>query len=96
MLKQYYVYILASISQTLYIGVTNDLERRVFDHKRGLGGVFTHKYNITKLVYYEIYNDVYQAIAREKQLKSYRRQKKIQLIEQDNADWIDMSIDWYV
>ena len=92
----YYVYILASKSQTLYVGVTNNLESRVYMHKTGQGSKFAAKYNITKLVYYEVFGDIRYAIAREKQLKGYRRRKKLELIEGENSDWIDLSIDWYV
>ena len=92
----YYVYILASKSQTLYVGVTNNLESRVYMHKTGQGSKFAAKYIITKLVYYEVFGDIRYAIAREKQLKGYRRRKKIELIECENSDWIDLSIDWYV
>ncbi len=74
----------------LYTGVTNDLKRRVFEHKSGLGGVFTSRYNVTKLVYYEACDDVYSAIAREKQIKGGSRQKKIALINAMNSQWEDL------
>ena len=96
MQKYYYVYILASKSQTLYTGVTNNLESRVYMHKTGQGSKFTAKYNITKLVYYEVFHDIRYAISREKQIKGYRRSKKIELIELENPDWVDISLDWYL
>ena len=74
--NQYDVYIMTNASRTLYTGVTNDLQRRVYEHKSGKGSVFTKKYRITGLVYYEAYNDVRNAIAREKQIKEWRRSKK--------------------
>jgi len=79
--KQYYVYIMASKSSALYVGVTNNLQRRIEQHKQKLVEGFTHKYNVTRLVHYEIANDVHAALAREKQIKSWRRSKKIELIE---------------
>ncbi len=81
--------------RTLYIGVTNDLMRRVFEHKEKLVEGFTKKYNITMLVYYETTSDVHAAIAREKQLKSWRRSKKIALVESSNPQWKDISLEWY-
>ena len=89
--KQYYVYIMTNKYNTvLYTGVTNDLKRRVYEHKSGLGGAFTSKYNITKLVYYEACGDAYSAIAREKQIKGGSRQKKIDLINAMNSGWKDL------
>jgi len=79
-------------SKTLYIGITSDLYRRVFEHKQKFVNGFTKKYNINKLVYYEITNDVSAAIAREKQIKRWRREKKIKLIEGFNPEWRDLSI----
>jgi putative endonuclease len=93
--KEYYVYIMTNKSRTLYTGVTNNLERRVYEHKHKLIPGFTSKYNITKLVYYEAGDDIYVAIAREKQIKGWLRAKKIILIESMNLDWIDLSEDWY-
>ena len=78
------------INSTLYTGVTNDLKRRVFEHKNKLMEGFTKKYNIDKLVFYEIYNDINNAIAREKQIKSGSRAKKIKLIEEMNNRWNDL------
>ena len=94
-MKEYYVYIMTNGVRTLYIGVTNNLVRRVFEHKAKLGEGFTKKYNITLLVYYETVGDVLVAIAREKQLKSWRRSKKIALIESSNPQWKDFSLEWY-
>jgi len=78
-------------SKTLYIGVTDNLERRVYEHKNKLIEGFTKKYNITKLVYYEMTNDVLSAIEREKQIKGWLRRKKIALIEAVNPKWADLS-----
>jgi len=85
-MKQYYVYIMTNKSRTLYTGVTNNLRRRVFEHKHHLIDGFTKRYNITKLVYYEETNDIAEAIAREKQVKGWLRKKKIALIESINAE----------
>jgi putative endonuclease len=74
----------------LYTGITNDLIRRVYEHKNGIGSSFTKKYNIKKLVYYEIYGDPENAIIREKQIKAGSRQKKIDLIDSINTDWNDL------
>ena len=93
--KDYYVYIMTNGVRTLYIGVTNDLMRRVFEHKEKLTEGFTKKYNITMLVYYETASDIQVAIAREKQLKSWRRSKKIALIESSNPQWKDLCLEWY-
>jgi putative endonuclease len=87
----YYVYILASrIGGTLYIGVTNDLIRRVFEHKSKFVRGFTKKYDVVKLVYYEQYDDIEIAIQREKRLKKWNRQWKIRLIEEKNPNWDDL------
>jgi putative endonuclease len=94
-MKEDYVYIMTNRSRTLYIGMTNDLKRRVFDHKQGTGSEFTSKYKITQLVYYESTNDVHVAIAREKQIKGWLRTKKIALIESKNPEWHDLSEGWY-
>lgn len=92
MKKSYFVYILASISRVLYIGVTNDLNRRLWEHKEGLLEGFTKKYHVHKLVYYEEYLDIQDAIMREKQLKSWRRSKKVALIEESNPGWSELSL----
>ena len=81
-------------NKMLYIGVTNNLERRIFEHKNKLASGFTKKYNINKLVYFEYGNDVEGAIFREKQLKGWKRIKKNALVELDNPDWKDLSQDW--
>ena len=91
MTKDYFVYILASRRNgTLYIGVTNDLLKRVHQHKERLVPGFTHKYNVHMLVYYEKYSEIYSAIEREKRLKKWNRQWKINLIESVNPDWKDL------
>jgi putative endonuclease len=95
-IHQYYVYILASKKNgTLYVGVTNDLEARVLQHRQKVNEGFTSKYNVTLLVYSETFQYVNDAIKREKQLKKWNRQWKINLIEAENADWKDLSEDWY-
>jgi len=93
-MKTYYVYIMTNKSKTLYTGVTNDIERRVYEHKNKLLPGFTSRYNITKLVCYEEYGDIHLAIAREKQIKGWLRIKKIALIETTNPEWKDLSLDW--
>ena len=92
--KTYYVYIMTNQSRTLYIGVTNDIKRRVYEHKTKLIEGFTHHYNIDTLVHVESFTDVHSAIAREKQIKHWRREKKLQLIAKDNPDWRDLSDGW--
>ena len=94
-MSEYYVYIMTNSSRTLYIGVINNLLRRIIEHKKGEIKGFTSKYNISILVYYEKGDDVYAAIFREKQLKGWRREKKIALIESFNPDWHDLSKDWF-
>src|SRR5437867_1285991 len=94
-MKQYCVYIMTNEARTLYIGVTNNLERRVYEHKHKLIPGFTGKYNLTKLVHYEVTNDIRDAIAREKQVKGWLRAKKVALIEEDNPGWQDLSAGWY-
>jgi putative endonuclease len=91
----YYVYILASASRTLYIGVTNNLERRVYQHRTKLHEGFTAHYNLNRLVYFEVFNDVLVAIGREKQIKGWTRAKKIALIESVNRDWKDLTDQWH-
>lgn len=94
-MRLYYVYIMASLSRTLYTGVTNDLERRVYEHKHKALPGFTAQYNVNRLVYFEDAPDVKAAIAREKQIKSWSRGKKIALIESVNPTWDDLSASWY-
>jgi putative endonuclease len=89
--RQYYVYILASrIGGTLYIGVTNDLVRRVYEHREKLAEGFTKKYDVARLVHFEIFDDVENAIVREKRLKKWNRAWKIRIIEDNNPDWNDL------
>jgi putative endonuclease len=89
--KCYWVYILASqIGGTLYIGVTNNLVRRVYEHRMGLVEGFTKQYGVHRLVYFEQFDDIEQAILREKRLKSWKRAWKIQLIEENNPNWDDL------
>ena len=89
--KQYYVYILASRKNgTLYIGITSDIVKRVWEHKEKTVKGFTSKYGVDKLVYYEVFKDPENAIKREKRLKEYKRQWKIDLIEKDNPEWKDL------
>ena len=90
-----YVYIMASQSRTLYVGVTSNIERRVFEHKHKLMPSFTARYNITRLVYIEEAPTIIDAINREKQLKKWRREKKITLIEAQNPSWDDLSTGWF-
>lgn len=94
-MKTYYIYILANKKNgTLYIGVTNDLIRRVYEHKSGLIEGFTKKYSINKLVYFESTDDAKAAIDREKRLKKWKRKWKIELIEKSNPTWQDLSVDF--
>jgi len=89
--KIYYVYILSNWNnRVVYIGVTNNLERRVYEHKNKLVPGFTSKYNVNKLVYYESTNDIFFALAREKEIKKWRREKKNNLIETMNPGWKDL------
>ena len=94
-MKEYYVYIMANKSGTLYIGVTNDLERRVYEHKNKLIEGFTKKYNITWLVYFDTADDVTAAIAKEKHIKGMLRNKKLELIKKKNPLMVDLSEGWY-
>ena len=94
-IHQYYPYILTNKTcGTLYIGVTNDLERRMFEHKNKLVRGFTSRYRLNKLLYFETYQYVEDAIRREKNMKKWKRQWKIDLIEKDNPNWKDLSKDW--
>ena len=87
----YYVYLLASKKHgTLYLGVTNDIGRRVYEHREKMIKGFTSRYGVDKLVWFEIYDDVITAIAREKELKKWRRDWKIRLIEEKNPEWVDL------
>ena len=95
MSKQYSVYIMTNRSGTLYIGVTNDLLRRVHEHKTKQIEGFTKQYHLTRLVYYEAGSDIREGIAREKQLKGWRRSKKLDLINSFNPKWEDLSEPWF-
>ena len=89
--RQYCVYIMTNAHNTvLYTGVTNQLARRVYEHKNELGGIFTKKYNVVKLVYYEVTDNIYADLAREKHIKGGSRKKKVDLIESTNAEWKDL------
>jgi len=90
-MKDYFVYIMTNKSKTLYTGMTNNLARRDFEHKNKLLEGFTKKYNINKLVYFEVFNNPDDAIRREKQIKGWLRKKKIELIESLNPEWKDLS-----
>jgi putative endonuclease len=95
-MKIYHIYILSNHKNgTLYIGVTSDLAKRVYEHKAHLVEGFTDKYNLNKLVYYETMDDANVAITREKQLKKWNRQWKIELIEKDNPEWRDLYTDLF-
>lgn len=95
-MKDYDVYILTnSFGNVMYIGVTNNLERRLAEHKSGAIEGFTKRYNVHKLVYMESYADINEAIVREKQLKGWRREKKKALVETLNPQWHDLSEEWY-
>ena len=93
--RAYFAYIVASLSHTLYVGVTGNLRKRTFEHKWKEHDGFTEKYNCDRLVWFEVFQDVGKAIAREKQLKGWRREKKIALIEKSNPAWIDLSREWF-
>ncbi len=94
-MKTLYVYIMASRSGTLYIGVTSDIKRRVYEHKQHLIPGFTDKYDVDRLLYVERIADAVSAINREKQIKRWRREKKVILIDSMNPEWNDLSWDWY-
>ena len=94
-MQSYYVYIMANLSRSLYTGVTNDLFRRVYEHKHKLIPGFTEKYNIKLLVYYEEIPDIKSAIAREKQIKGWLRNKKVSLVESINPAWKDLASEWF-
>ncbi len=91
---QFWVYIVGSSSGTLYIGFTNDIDRRIWEHKSGEFEGFASKYGCNRLLYYEKFDNVFKAIAREKQLKGWRREKKIKLIESVNPRWQDLAETW--
>ena len=93
--RRYLVCVPANRTGTLYTGVTNDLRRRVYQHKRGLTGGFTRRYNVDRLVYFESTTDIQSAIAREKGIKGWVRSRKVALIESTNRDWKDLAADWF-
>jgi len=96
MLRCYFVYIMTNKPNgTLYVGVTNNLERRVYEHKTGRGGVFTKKYKLYNLVFFDETNDIRQAIATEKQMKHWNRKYKKNTIELRNPEWKDLSEGWF-
>ncbi len=86
---------MSSKTKVLYIGITNNLEKRVWQHKEDKGSAFTKKYRVKRLVYFEETTDVKSAIIREKQIKGWLRRKKVELIEAKNPTWQDLSTDWY-
>ncbi len=92
--RRYFVYILANPSRTIYTGVTNSLRRRIREHKEKCADSFTAKYNIHRLVYFESFGDVRNAIEREKQIKAWTRAKRVALIESINPKWNDLSREW--
>jgi putative endonuclease len=96
MSREYSVYIMTNKSRTLYTGVTNDLMRRVYEHKNKLVQGFTSKYNIQYLVYYESTSSIHVALEREKQIKGWLRAKKIALINSMNPEWKDLSEEWFI
>jgi len=93
-MHEYFVYIMANTSRMTYIGVTNNVERRSWQHRQREGDSFTATYGLTLLVYVEEFTNVSDAIAREKQLKGWSRAKKHALIERSNPDWLDLSRNW--
>lgn len=93
--RYYCVYILGSLSGTLYVGFSGNLHKRVFQHKFHHFEGFTDKYDVTRLLYWESYDDVHKALARETQLKGWSRAKKIELIVRRNPHWVDLAADWY-
>jgi putative endonuclease len=92
---RFFVYILSSKSRVLYTGVTRDLIRRLYQHRLGLLPGFTQRYHVTALVYFEETSSARAAFERERQIKGWSRQKKIQLIESSNAGWLDLAADWF-
>ena len=93
--RQYFVYMLASKTRRLYVGVTNDLERRVWQHRTKAVVRFTSRYNIGRLVWYESTGEVMAAREREKEIKAWCREKKIRLIEVENPRWVDLAREWF-
>ena len=93
-MSEYYVYILASITHRLYVGMTSDLERRIWQHKTKAVDGFTSRYNVDRLVWYASTNSAIEGVTRERQIKSWRREKKVALIEAENPGWVDLARDW--
>lgn len=94
--RNYFVYILTNTAHTvLYTGVTADLTRRMYEHRNGVADGFTKRYHVHQLIYFEQTDDVYAAISREKEIKGWRREKKIALISRMNPKWIDLAQDWF-
>jgi len=92
--KTYYVYIMSNVARMLYIGVTNNLERRVLEHRERAVDAYTSRYNLTRLVHCEPFGDIREAIAREKELKGWRRSRKIDLVHSTNPRWRDLAKEW--
>jgi putative endonuclease len=95
MAKTYYVYLLASHSRVLYTGVTSDLQRRIWEHRHGVRSGFATRYRVHRLVHFETTSDVQSAIRREKEIKGWSRSRKIELVETNNAGWLDLAADWF-
>ena len=93
--RSYWVYIMTNRSGTLYIGVTNNLARRVYEHRHNLLSGFTSRYRIDRLVHAESFSEVLDAIAREKQLKNWSRARKLALVRENNPNWRDLAEDWF-
>ena len=94
-MKSYYVYIMSSQRRALYVGVTGNLEERVYQHKTHVHEGFTARYNATSLVHFERFATIHAAIAREKEIKAWRREKKLDLIKLQNPNWNDLSFGWF-
>ena len=95
-MRSYWVYIMSGRTRTLYIGVTNNIERRVYEHRKKSVPGFTSKYCLDRLVYFEEHVDIREAVGREKQIKPWRREKKVALLESLNPRWRDLSRDWHL
>src|SRR5215208_2856329 len=93
--REYYVYILANKMRRLYVGVTNDLERRVWEHRTKAADGCTSRYNIDRLVWYASTDQIVDAIERAKEIEAWRREKKVRLIEAENPGWVDLAHDWF-
>ena len=95
-MKYYWVYVMSGRTRTLYIGVTDDIERRTYEHRHKSFPGFTSKYRLDRLVYFEEHADIRDAIERERQIKSWRREKKLALIKSLNPSWRDLSLNWHL